>query len=322
MRPRTLERFHATSEGYDTRMDLTRVRYFHAVATFGGVRQASEQLHVSAPAISRAIRQLEREVGRTLIQPAGRGLELTEDGRITARWAGRVLDEVGSLKRAFERTDQAQLAIGTFEFFMTHAFSALLDVLPSTLVVRDLPPDTLEDALIQRRIDIGITVRPYPKPGVDHVEAGRFHMGVYALAGRFAGMGPTDTPFAVPLDMVSDSPVFQRAQDGWPDETHLRNATHRVDLLETGLELCRQGRTAAFLPDFIVHQHNRTVAPHLRLTPVAWPLPAEVVDSYPAFVVRRSSESSTPAHELAERVATRLGALFTSVDPALRHSRD
>lgn len=301
-------------------MDLTRVRYFHAVATFGGVRQASERLHVSAPAISRAVRQLEQEIGRTLLQPSGRGVELTEDGRVTARWAGRVLDEVGSLKRAFERTDDAQLRLGTFEFFMTHALTPLLDVLPDTLVVRDLPPDTLEDALVQRRIDVGITVRPYPKPHVEHLEAGRFHMGVYARRDRFRGLGPTDTPFAVPLDMASDSPVFQRAQDGWPDEQVPRHATHRVDMLETGLELCRRGHTAAFLPDFIVHQHNLTVAEHLRLEPVVWPLPEVVAQAYPAFVVRRSSETSTPAHAVAERLAERLAAMFTAVPAQLRHA--
>lgn len=301
-------------------MDLTRVRYFHAVATFGGVRQASERLHVSAPAISRAVRQLEREIGRTLMQQAGRGLELTEDGRVTARWAGRVLDEVGSLKRAFERTDEAQLRLGTFEFFMTHALAPLLDVLPDTLVVRDLPPDTLEDALVQRRIDVGITVRPYPKPHVEHLEAGRFRMGVYALRGRFGGLGPTDTPFAVPLDVASDSPVFRRAQDGWPDEQVPRRATHRVHMLETGLELCRSGVTAAFLPDFIVHRHNVTVAEHLRLEPVAWPLPEVVAQTYPAFVVRRTGEPSTPAHVVADRVAERLDALFRSVPAQLHHA--
>lgn len=302
-------------------MDLTRVRYFHAVATFGGVRQASEQLRVSAPAISRAIKQLERDIGRTLLQPAGRGLELTEDGRTTAAWAARVLDEVGSLKRAFERTDRAQLRVGTFEFFMTHALSALLDVLPDTLVVDDLEPDHLEDALVQRRIDVGITVRPYPKPHVEHLEAGRFTMGVYALPGRFAALGPTDTPFALPLDMVSDSPVFARAQDGWPDERYPRHATHRVAMLETGLELARNGLVAVFVPDFIVHLHNRTVRDDLRLEPVAWELPSDIALTYPAFVARRTGEDSTPAHGLAERLARRMAATFAAVPAALAPRR-
>lgn len=302
-------------------MDLTRVRYFHAVATFGGVRQASEKLHVSAPAISRAIRQLEAEIGRSLVQQAGRGIEITEDGRIVAKWAGRVLDEVGSLKRAFERTDEAQLQVGTFEYFMTHALTPLLDVLPSTVAIRELLPNALEDALIQRRIDVGIHVRPFPKPDVEHIPAGKFRLGVYARRDHFRGCGPTDTPFVVPIDVASDSPIYQRTQDGWPDQKIPRHMTHHADLLETGLELCRRGLTAAFLPDFVVHTHNRTVAKEFQLFPIHWDLPVEVENSYPAYVVRRTGEESTPAHALADRLADRLTALFAATPPELVHAR-
>lgn len=302
-------------------MDLKRIRYFHAVATLGGIRQASEQLHVSAPAISRGIQQLEHDLGRSLVQPAGRGIELTEDGHAAARWASRVLEEISSVSRAFERTDAAQIRVGTFEFFMTHALAPLLDVLPSTLVMRDLPPDSLEDALLQRRIDVGITVKPYPKADIEHVPAGRYRLGVYALKGQFRACGPSDTPFAAPLDIVADSPMYHRAQDGWPEKHAPRHITHYLEMMETGLELCRRGVTAAFLPDFIVHLHNRTVAEPFRLHPIHWDLPAAVEQVFPAYVVRRTGEERSPAHALADRIAQRLEALFDATPAELVHRR-
>jgi hypothetical protein len=91
--------------------------------------------------------------------------------------------------------------------------------------------------------------------------------------------------------------------------------------METGLELCRRGTTAAFLPDFIVHLHNRTVAEQFRLYPVHWALPREVEQEYPAFLVRRSGEASTPAHALAGRMAERLDALFAATPAELVHTR-
>jgi DNA-binding transcriptional LysR family regulator len=62
-------------------MDIDRIRYFCTFADTGSLVRASELLRVSQPALSKALRLLEAEVGCKLMEPDGRGLRLTESGR-------------------------------------------------------------------------------------------------------------------------------------------------------------------------------------------------------------------------------------------------
>ena len=55
-------------------MELRHLRYFIAVAELRSVRAASEQLHVTQPAISRQIHDLEEAIGAALFERTPRGL--------------------------------------------------------------------------------------------------------------------------------------------------------------------------------------------------------------------------------------------------------
>src|SRR5687768_7318100 len=61
-------------------MDLREVRTFVAVADLGSVSRAAEQLHVTQPALSRQIANLESELGLKLFDRVGRRLLLTSEG--------------------------------------------------------------------------------------------------------------------------------------------------------------------------------------------------------------------------------------------------
>ena len=74
--------------------------YFWTVARTGSVARASEELRLSSPAISNQIRSLEESLGEKLLERSGRGLVLTDMGRIAMRYA----DEIFSLGREFTDT--------------------------------------------------------------------------------------------------------------------------------------------------------------------------------------------------------------------------
>ncbi len=54
-------------------MDIDRVRYFNVFAETGSLVKASEILHISQPALSKALRLLAVEVGAKLLESDGRG---------------------------------------------------------------------------------------------------------------------------------------------------------------------------------------------------------------------------------------------------------
>lgn len=82
-------------------MDLRQLEYFVTVARLGHFTQSAEQLHVGQPALSQAIRRLERELGVELLNRATRPIELTSAGRALFPHAERAVEAVASARDEF-----------------------------------------------------------------------------------------------------------------------------------------------------------------------------------------------------------------------------
>lgn len=99
-------------------MELRHLRYFIAVAEHDSVREASERLHVTQPAISRQIQDLEDMLGFSLFHRTSRGLKLTEAGQIFLQESRRTLAQLDSAAQNAKLAalgKQGQLRIGFVE---------------------------------------------------------------------------------------------------------------------------------------------------------------------------------------------------------------
>ena len=94
-------------------MNFKHLRYFWAAAHAGSVAAAANQLHLTPQTVSAQIKLLEDDLGTALFKPAGRGLELTEAGRVALSYADEIFalghDMVSSL-RANAVPEQAMAA--------------------------------------------------------------------------------------------------------------------------------------------------------------------------------------------------------------------
>jgi LysR family transcriptional activator of nhaA len=81
-------------------LNYHHLQYFWTVAREGSVTAASVRLHVSQPTISTQLRKLETNIGQPLFERVGRGLVLTDVGRVVYRYA----DEIFSLGRELADT--------------------------------------------------------------------------------------------------------------------------------------------------------------------------------------------------------------------------
>lgn len=72
-------------------MDIRVLRYFLAVAQEETISKAAEVLHVSQPALSRQLADLEREVGKPLFNRGSRKITLTEEGKYLRRKAREIV---------------------------------------------------------------------------------------------------------------------------------------------------------------------------------------------------------------------------------------
>ncbi|MBI5271128.1 MAG: transcriptional activator NhaR [Burkholderiales bacterium] len=71
-------------------MNFKHLHYFWAAAKAGGIVRAGEQLHVSPQTLSGQIKLLEDRLGCALFRKAGRGLELTDEGRTALAYADQI----------------------------------------------------------------------------------------------------------------------------------------------------------------------------------------------------------------------------------------
>jgi DNA-binding transcriptional LysR family regulator len=72
-------------------LDVTRLRVLVAVARHGSVTAAARALNYAQPSVSHHLARLEAETGIKLIQRAGRGIKLTDAGRLLAERAAEVI---------------------------------------------------------------------------------------------------------------------------------------------------------------------------------------------------------------------------------------
>ena len=96
-------------------MELRHVRYFVAAAEELSFRRAAERLHVSQPALSVQIAQLEDELGATLLDRDRHHVALTAAGKVFLDRARRLLHAADEAVRAAGRAargETGRLAIG------------------------------------------------------------------------------------------------------------------------------------------------------------------------------------------------------------------
>jgi DNA-binding transcriptional LysR family regulator len=287
-------------------MNLRRLEYFVILAQTGNLRQASEIANVSAPALSKSMKVLEEELEVKLWQTDGRRIILTDSGKSLLRRAPALVEEIKELKASLHRESEGPhpIRIGTFEVFSTY-FLTFLDHLAwqsHALELHEMLPGEVERYVSAGEVDIGITYLPIPDPNLDFLKVTSIEMGVFTRRGAFKGVAQKDLPYVVPIMPLHGVPTRVRGLDGWPEDAYQRKVLHRVTLLASALELCRQGRVAGYFPKFIVDEHNLRVKPDLQLERRKSPYSGRVCRNDVFIVKRKASEETDVIKQLAKAI--------------------
>ncbi|WP_431102263.1 LysR family transcriptional regulator [Roseateles noduli] len=118
-------------------MDLRDLRYFETIAELEHVGQAAERLHRTQPALTGAIRRLEKAAGAPLFERAGRGIRLTPAGKVMLRWARQLRFDAQDAQREMSdigRGLSGEVRVGVVptaaQFLMPKAVNRLLKEAP------------------------------------------------------------------------------------------------------------------------------------------------------------------------------------------------
>jgi DNA-binding transcriptional LysR family regulator len=245
-------------------MRIEQLEYLAAVTRYGSLRRAGDQLHVSQPAVSEAIRKLEQELGVTLLDRHRSGARISPAGRELLQPIVDVLDAVGRLRAAAGDHVAARrsLRIGT-----VNAGTASL-VLPAVrafqatntgaaIEIRNLQQEEIHASLAEGALDLGLVNLLDGDDVPPSLEPTRL------LTGRPAVVLPVAHPFAARAEISVDDlrrERFVAMRAGYLMHrfahrlfgTDLPAEWHCTDGAEMGKMMVAEGVGLTVLPDYSV----------------------------------------------------------------------
>ncbi len=153
-------------------VNLELYKVFHTVVRCGSLTKAAEELYISQPAVSQAIKQLESQLGAPLFHRTHKGMELTaQGGELVYRDVEKalaILDGVENKLRALRETATGTLRIGAsetiFQYILSEKIVAYHRAYPQVKIelISDVSPRIIE-CLKTDRCDIGFLNLPIPE---------------------------------------------------------------------------------------------------------------------------------------------------------------
>ncbi|ANQ85734.1 putative nitrogen assimilation regulatory protein [Azoarcus olearius] len=156
-------------------MDLKQLEYFVRVAELGSFTRASIALDIAQPALSRQVRLLEVELHQNLLVRNGRGVTLTEAGKVLLEHSRGVLHQIERIREELERvrgTPSGRVAVGlppslsrVLTVPVTREFRARMP--GATLSITEGLSVTMREALMNGRLDIALLYNAVPSTDID-----------------------------------------------------------------------------------------------------------------------------------------------------------
>lgn len=216
-------------------LNYKQLNYFWQVARAGSIARASEQLDLTPQTLSGQIGLLEASLEASLFRRVGRGLELTETGRLALSYADEIFEIGAEMEQALSGGTVKQVA--TFRV-------GIADVMPKSIVYRLLAPamslnepikiicredklDKLLGDLAIHRLDLVLSDRPMPAEmdikGLNHKlgECGVSFFAAPALAEKYGANFPVSLNHA-PLLVPSLDTAMRGRLMRWFDSQRLR----------------------------------------------------------------------------------------------------
>jgi LysR family cyn operon transcriptional activator len=244
---------------------LRHVRYLKAVVEHGSFTRAAQALHVSQPALSQQIKELEERVGAQLLDRSGRRVRATDLGTIYLQHAGRALEELDQAIRAVR--DVEDLSTGTLRLGVTPSVASYFigPVLQRfrkrypgiALTVRVSSQEVIEPALRDDALDLGIGFGDLP---TEDIEATPLHeerpMLIVGKRHRDADKTVVTAKelAQMPLAILDTSFSTRRLADQYFSARNLRpTIAVEANSIEALMEIVRHNDLATILPANVVH---------------------------------------------------------------------
>ncbi len=160
-------------------MEVDELKAFLTIAESQSFSRAAQQLHLTQPAVSKRISQLESSLGCQLFDRVGRTVTLTESGKNLLPRAQKILMEIEDMRRALTNLSgevSGRLKIGTSHHIGLHRLPPILKSFsrqyPEVLLdIQFIDSEKAFDLIMQSKIELGIVTLPPEDNSPLHTQA-------------------------------------------------------------------------------------------------------------------------------------------------------
>jgi len=248
------------------------IQYFIAVANHLSFTRAAAALHVSQPALSQQVRQLEESLGTTLFDRSGRTTRLTDAGEVYLRYAKRAAQELQEAKRAIDDLgdlSRGSLRVGVTPTFTSYLVGPLVEAFHGrypniTLVVREIAQEAMEELLLADEVDVGIAF-----DSGHHLDLEAQALLVETLALVVGKQHPLATTASIGLEALnSESLILLSAEFATREQIDSYCRQHNIqphvqveaNTISALIEVVSRTTLSTLLPATIAQAHEQLVA--------------------------------------------------------------
>ena len=113
-----------------TIVTLQQLRYVTTIANIGSISEAAKRLFVSQPSLTKAIKELEKEMGITIFDRTNKGITVSKEGERFLGYARQVLEQATLLEEQYKSNTggKKQFSVSTQHYsFAVTAFAELIN---------------------------------------------------------------------------------------------------------------------------------------------------------------------------------------------------
>jgi len=193
---------------------LRQLKVFEAVASHSSYSRAAEKLHLTQPAVSMQVKQLEEEIGLPLFDQIGKKIYLTEAGQELQKYSIHILQQLTEAESVFE--DMKGLRFGkltisvatTASYFVPQLLGQFNKRFPGiTISLNVTNRETLLQQLARNEMDVAIMGQPPADLGLEAVSF---------MENPLVIIAPIDHPLAtaksIPLERIQQETFLVREQ--------------------------------------------------------------------------------------------------------------
>ena len=143
-------------------MTLQQLRYVTTIANIGSISEAAKRLFVSQPSLTKAIKELEKEMGITIFDRTNKGITVSKEGERFLGYARQVLEQATLLEEQYKsnKGGKKQFSISTQHYsFAVNAFIDLInqsDVDSYDFSLRETQTYEIIDDVAHMKSEIGL----------------------------------------------------------------------------------------------------------------------------------------------------------------------